>query len=279
MSYKTQRAIALTDDSLRRPAFSATLRSELETWRSAYVYRISKPDGWTAEYCRIAANELGKAGIRISPRRVRQLVKNISALLSIRGSRREEKAFEVALNWSLPQRAWGAKISEHVIHSVHRTAWGAANLNGSQDWLSEFHLERRLSDKIEKLVSSCPSADSGTLAVTQLLANEPKDRAAMFAYAVYPAALEGTLNIGSEGISELGKTAAEVLDIRGRFPSSKDPDHQRLQNVLDSMTGKRRERAAQLFNYLLINKLSPEDPVAVEEELDECITSLRSLSR
>ena len=284
MSYETQRAIALTDDSLRRPAFSAALRSELETWRSAYLRRISKPDGWTAEYCRIAANELGKAGIRISPRRVRQLVKNISALLSIRGNRREEKAFEVALNWSLPQRAWGAKISEHVIHSIHRTAWGAANLNGSQDWLSEFHLERRLPDKIKKLISSCPSPDSATLAITQLLANEPKDRAAMFAYAVYPAALEGTLTIGSEGVSELGKTAAGVLDVRGSISwrtfkeNSDHPDYERLQKVLEGIPGKRRERAAQLFNYLFINELSPEDPVAVEEELNECITCLRSLS-
>lgn len=284
MSDKTHRAIAGADDSIHRPAFSAALGTQLEIWRSAYRCLIANPDERTVEYCRIAANEFGKAGYRISPRRVRQLVKNISALLSVRGSGREEKTFETALNWSLPQRAWGVEPPEHVIRAVHRTAWDAASLNGKQKWLSEFHLERRFPDKIKKLISSCPDPDTGTLAITQLLANEPKQRAAIFAYAVYPAALAEKLNIGSEGVSELGKAAAGILDVRGSISwrtyneNATNPDYQRLQTFLDGMSGKRRERAAQLFNYLFINELAPEDPVAVEEELNQCITCLRSLN-
>ncbi|MDI1242813.1 MAG: MoxR family ATPase [bacterium] len=284
MSDKTHRAIAGADDSIERPAFASALRAELESWRSAYRSLIAEPDERTIEYCRIAANELGKAGIRISPRRVRQIVKNISALRSVRGSGREEQTFEMALNWSLPQRAWGVQVSEHVARSAHRTAWDAASLCGTQKWLNEFHLERRFPGKIKKLLTSCPDPDSGTLAVTQLLAHEPKGRAAMFAYALYPAALGGKLNIGSEGVPEIGKVASGVLDVRGSFSwrpnngTSRHPDNARLQNILDGMSGKRRERAAQLFNYLFINELTPVDPVAVEEELDQCVTCLRSLT-
>ncbi len=276
MSDETHRAIACADDSLQRPAFSAALRSQLEIWRSAYGCLIANPDERAVEYCRIAANELGKAGVRISPRRVRQLVKNISALLSVRGSHRENQTFETALNWSIPQRAWGVPVSEHVIRSAHRTAWDAASLCGTQKWLNEFHLERRLPARIKKLLSGCPGPDTGTLAVTQLLAHEPPARAAMFAYAVYPAALAGKLNVSSEGVSDLGKVAAEVLSVNGSVtwrssnPSAKNPDWVRLQNVLATMSGKRRERAAQLFDYLFINNLAPEDPLALEEELNEC---------
>jgi len=142
-----------------------------------------------------------------------------------------------------------------------------------------------LPGKIEKLITSCPDADTGTLAVTQLLANEPAERAGMFAYAVYPAALSGKLRIGSEGISDLGKEAAKVLDVDGKLEwrsanldmNFKNPDWVSLKTVLDAISGKRRERAAQFFNYLYVNEIRPDDRAALEEELEECVTRLRSL--
>ena len=285
MSEKTHRAIAGADEQAERPGFSKALRSQLESWRSAYRTLIAEPDVRTVEYSLIVANELGCAGFRISPRRVRQLVKNISALLSVRGSRREEQTFETALSWSLPQRAWGVQISEHIIRSAHRTAWDSASLSGTQKWLNDFHLEKRFPAKLKMLVRNCPDADTGTLAVTQLLAHEPKERAALFAYAVYPAALSGTLKIGSEGVSDLGKAASEVIDVDGELKwkesqadaNGRNRDWVRLQKLLDPMSGKRRERAAQFYNYLYINDMSPEDPVAIEGELNECVTYLSSL--
>ena len=287
MSEQTHRAIAGADEQTERPGFSLALQSQLESWRSVYSCMTARPDDRTVDYCLIVANELGRAGFRISPRRVRQLVKNITALLAVRGNRREERTFEMALTWSLPQRAWGVQISEHVIRSAHRTAWDSASLSGKQKWLNEFHLETRFPAKVNRLVAGCPDADTGTLAVTQLLAHEPKARAAMFAYAVYPAALSGTLNIGSEGVSDLGKVASDVIDIDGVLTwngsradaNGHNPDRTRLQKILDTMSGKRRERAAQLFNYLYINDLAPNDPVAVEEELNECVTYLSSLGQ
>ncbi|MBK7931994.1 MAG: AAA family ATPase [Acidobacteria bacterium] len=285
MSDKTHRAIACADEQTERPGFSSALRSQLESWRTAYSCMTARPDDRTVDYCLIVANELGRAGFRISPRRVRQLVKNIAALLAVRGNRREEKSFEMALTWSLPQRAWGVQISEHVIRSAHRTAWDSASLSGKQKWLNEFHLERRFPAKINRLVTGCPDPDTGTLAVTQLLANESKERAALFAYAVYPAALAGALNIGSEGVSDLGKAATAVIDVDWELKwkesqadaNGRNRDWVRLQKLLDPMSGKRRERAAQLYNYLYINDMSPDDPVAVEEELNECVTYLSSL--
>ena len=285
MSEKTHRAIAAADEQAERPGFSAALQSQLGSWRSKYQTLMAEPDERTVEYCLIVANELGCAGFRISPRRVRQLVKNISALLSVRGSRRVEQTFETALSWSLPQRAWGVQISEHIIRSAHRTAWDSASLCGKQKWLNDFHLEKRFPAKIKSLVTSCPDPDTGTLAVTQLLAHEPKARAAMFAYAVYPAALTGKLKIGSEGISDLGKTAAGVLDINGTVtwhsfnPNAKNPDWLRMQIILDAMSGKRRERAAQFFNYLFVNQIVPADPIKEEAELNECIELLEGLSQ
>lgn len=285
MTEETQHAIASGNDLKPRPAFSAAIKSELESWRAVYLCLTANPDERTVEYCRIVANELGNIGIRISPRRVRQLVKNISAMLAVRGSGNEGKTYELALTWSLPQRAWGAEMSEHVIRSAHQTAWDAVKLNGAQKWLNEFHLDRRLPGKIQKLISSCPDPDTGTLAVTQLLANEPVGRAATFAYATYGAALAGKLNIGSEGVSDLGRAASSVIDLdatlkwttRNSDTEAPNPDRIRLQAPLDTLSGKRRERAAQLFNYLYYNDLAPDDPAACEEELNECVKCLQLL--
>lgn len=284
MNDKTHRRIASSNEFEAKPAFSANLRSELQSWRSVYGSLIATPDERTIEYSRIASNELGKAGIRISPRRVRQLVKNISALLAVRRGRSEEQTFELALKWSLPQRAWGVEPTKLVIRGAHRTAWDSANLGGTQKWLNEFHLKTDLPGKISLLIASCPDPDTGTLAVTQLLANEPPERAALFAYSVYGAALTGKLKIGLEGVTELGKWALQTLDVDGELvwrsntsdSSLKNPNFTRLQNYLDGMSGKRRERAAQFFNYLYVNNLTPEDPGIVEEELNQCVKCLRS---
>lgn len=53
----------------------------------------------------------------------------------------------------------------------------------------------------------------------------------------------------------------------------------RLQNLLLLMTGKRRERAAQFYSYLFINQIVPEDPAALEEELNECVKVLVPVCR
>jgi MoxR-like ATPase len=262
------------------------IKSSLEKWQIDYHQFLKNPCQKVVDYCCAAATELGAAGLRISPRRVRQLVKNIGAIQAIRGNWSEEKTFLSALKWSLPQRAWGAGPANETVRAIHRSAWDSVSLSGKEKWLNRFHLERKLSGKIKRLVSSCPDPDTGTLALTQLLANEPKERAALFAYALYPAAIKGMIPIGTEGISELAKTANLVHSVdgavswRGR-PSQhhkENPEFMRLGKALSPLSGKRRERAGQFFNYLLVEDISVASPQALEEELERCVQHLQSLN-
>ena len=62
----------------------------------------------------------------------------------------------------------------------------------------------------------CPDPDTGTLAIEQLLANEPKERAAAFALAAYPAAVAGHLPIGAEAVNDLGRLAQPMLTVERR---------------------------------------------------------------
>jgi MoxR-like ATPase len=278
----THRAIACPVDTKITPATVRRVRSSLKKWRGVYAKSLKCAPEKVIEYCRIAATELGAAEIRFSPRRVRQLVKNILALLAVNDGLSEEKTFRLALRWSFPHRGWGVDLKEGLIRAVHRTAWDSACSTGAEKWLSEFHLDRSLPGKIERLASGAPDPDTATLAVTQLLAGEPKERSAAFAYAVYPAALKGQLEIGLEGVAELAKAAKEVLDVKGEInwnehsskTKAEHPEYARLAKVLSRLKGNRRERASQFFNYLLVADIYLADPKSLEEEFDQCIKKI-----
>lgn len=280
----TQRSIAdprgdglISDDG-------GTLAHLVTGWQEAFRGLIAQPPARVIEYCRVAATVLGESHLRISPRRVRQLVKNVLAV-SVQASngQGEEQRFVLALRWSLPQRAWGVIPTDAVIHAAHRTAWGAADLRGRDQWLNDFHLEWSLSRKVQKLVSDCPDPDTGTLAVTQLLATEPPERAAAFAFTVYPAALEGRLPIGREGVNDLGKRAGDILDVQGEIAwqerraekETRHPEYSRLSKLLAALPERRRERATQLFSYLLVNNIALANPMEYEAEVAACIAVLR----
>ena len=115
----------------------------------------------------------------------------------------------------------GARHKENIVDKMgaaHRLAWDATMLRGRDKWLHHFHLQRALDRKAQLLLERCPDPDTGTLAVEQLLANEPRERAAAFAFAAYPASVAGDLPIGAEAVNNLGRFAQPMLKRRR-------PDH------------------------------------------------------
>ena len=126
---------------------------------------------------------------------------------------------------------------------------------------------------VRRLLREVPDADTGSIAVSQCLSQSGADRKAAFAFALYPAALEGRLPIGREGINELARTAAKIVDVSGRLywnaPHSKqtrgNPEWVRLSAALKNRRGKRRERAEQLFNHLLVKKINIEETIEIEK--------------
>ena len=111
----------------------------------------------------------------------------------------------------------GATPDVDKVAAAHRLAWEATMLQGRDRWLHHFHLQRPLDRKALLLMEACPDPDTGTLAIEQLLANEPKERAAAFALAAYPAAVEGRLPIGAEAVNDLGRLAQPILTVNGEI--------------------------------------------------------------
>ena len=123
------------------------------------------------------------------------------------------------------------------------------------------------------------SQHAGTLVVEQLLANEPKARAAAFALAAYPAAVAGRLPIGSEGVNDLGRFAQPLLTVDAEISwqerlSATNTTHPELATyapVLSRLGAARRERAQQLFYFCIVNNILVASPREFEQEFHRCV--------
>ena len=111
------------------------------------------------------------------------------------------------------------------VAAAHRLAWDATMLQGRDRWLHQFQLEQSPSGKATLLLQ-CPDPDIGTLAIEQLLANDPMQRGAKFtfaaypaafAFAAYPAAVAGRLPIGAEAVNDSAASPSRCSPSIGRF--------------------------------------------------------------
>ena len=146
-------------------------------------------------------------------------------------------------------------------------------------WIHSFMAERDLDRKLGILIKRCRDPDAGSQAVAQLLASEPQERAAAFAFATYPAAACGKLPIGAEGTNDLGKVATPILSVDGTInwqerlskSGTAHPEMERFAEVVGKLKGGRAERARQFFNWCVVERVVVRDPISLERELNNCV--------
>jgi len=282
---RTRKLIADPRGDGRISEDGGTLASHLGPWKQKFRQLLADVPEALIQYACITATMLDEADIRISPRRVRQVVRNLIAVLAVRDFDFRENLFEMTLKYSLPHMAWGVTPRKEHIHAAHQMAWQTIHSDKKIQWLNRFHLERSISKKIKLLVETCPDRDTGTLAVTQTLSRASKKNAAAFAFALFGQALGDRLPIGKEAVNELGKIAGDILDLEGEIQwqerlsdiNTTHPEYTRFAGVLAGLSGKRQERAKQLFYYLLVKKIVLDSPEEYEKEFDRCIAVLRAM--
>jgi|KBSMisStaDraftv2_1062788.scaffolds.fasta_scaffold191010_1 MoxR-like ATPase len=287
---------ALTDADRRRVANPAGegvtandgghLKAEVARWQAVFAEQLEQCPALIVEYVCAVTTALRDGDIRLSPRRARLLTRTLLATTIVEGlapdalsSRAGDARFRTVLEASLPQRAWGAAPDTDKVVAAHRLAWAATMTTGWERWVHAFHLERALDRKARLLLTECPDRDTGTLVVEQLLANEPKARAAAFALAAYPAAAAGRLPIGAEGVNDLGRFAQPLLTVNAEINwqerlSASDTTHPELAvyaPVLSRLGAARRERAQQLFYFCIANNLTVTNAREFEQEFHRCV--------
>jgi MoxR-like ATPase len=257
------------------------LRAQIDAWRARFVAQVETCPEQILVYVTTAVTALNGAGIRISPRRSRMMARSLLAA-SIAAGKPSDRLFRRVLDASLPHFCWGVTPAAAALTAAHRAAWDMANATAHR-WLHAFMAENRLAHKLGILLDDCDSPDAGSQAVAQLLATEPPDRAAAFAFSVYPAAALGRLPIGAEGVNDLGKLASPMLSVKGEISwaertsekNTQHPEIARYAKVLALLKGGRLERASQLFNAFLVKKIVPADPAALEAGAHACVELLK----
>lgn len=260
------------------------LRREIEAWRARFLAGVGACPEVVLAYVTTAVTALQGAGVRLSPRRSRLLARSLLAARVV-ASADSSDLFRLVLSCSLPHAAWGARPAVETVAAAHRLAWETAT-RAEGRWVHAFLAAPSLPGKLALLLDAGAPPDAGTQAVAQLLAREPRERAAAFAFAVYPAAAQGRLPVGAEGVNDLGKVAGPILRVDGEVSwqealSQKDTSHPelaRFAKVLGraEVTGGRAERARQFFSWCLVAEVKPADPHGLEEELAGCVETLRA---
>ena len=95
----------------------------LEKARGVFSKSIADTPIEISDYARCATNFLIKSKVRISPRRARQLARNIVALKTVyevlQKDAQDMEYCKLALEWSIPHRAFKENFNDAVINYVH----------------------------------------------------------------------------------------------------------------------------------------------------------------
>lgn len=266
---------------------SCGLRPFLESAREKFTNALRSPSALVQGYARQAATNLCRAGVRISPRRVRQLARNLLALGTVSKLPREE-LFLLGLKWSLPQRAGMQAPDDEVVYGAHREAWLEVCAEGVEKWLFQFHQKTDLAEKAAFLLETRPDPDTGTVAISQFMASGSAWDVTAFAFCVAPALLvHPSPPVGQEGIQDLARVAAESLEFEARLTwrdnkksplfreggghwQGTHPHWEKIEELLEVLPAGRRQRAEQVFGFLAKGKSLPPDAAAFEQSLHRC---------
>ncbi len=258
------------------------LLRQVAAWRTSFCEQVDDCPEAILEYVTNAATALNGARIRVSPRRVRLMARSLLAAAVVAGELTDQLKLTV-LRASLPQLTWGPPAREEAVAAAHRFSLDCGT-SFKGGWVHRFLVERPLARKLDILMVHGRRPDECTQAVSRLLATESRERAAAFAFATYAFAAQGRLVLGAEGVNDLARVAAPVLSVEGvvswqeRFTDhgTVHPDCDRFARVLAELetSGGRYDRARQFFNWCLVERVSPEDPAALEAEIDSCVRKL-----
>lgn len=258
------------------------LIAQLAGWRQEFLAAIRECPSQVVEYARVATSALNLAGVRISPRRARMLSRSLLAAQIVAGER-AERVYQFILSCSLPHDAWGECVPDATVRAAHRTTWDATMLEGPDQWIYNFHLEARASRKLRFLLKTCPDAETGSVAVSQFLANGNPLAAGTFAFASYPAALAGKLKLTAEAVADLARVATPILSVDATL-TWQEPPHQSgtvhpgfavVAPFLETLQEAPKERATQLFYWALGKGLDVTHPSATQKELEACMREMK----
>lgn len=232
-------------------------------------------------YSSVVATQLLQPGVRLSPRRVRLLSRNLVALTLVSGGQPQRDVFRAGLAASLPQLAWGVRVTDHVTRGAHSVAWGLLTQSPDDRWLSQLMAETDLVQRCKHLLAGKRSTDVLSLAIRQSLAQLPAAQAAVLALALLPAVQERSDAFGEESLAAVVEAAAPILEVEGEAnwrlrvdlnpASNPHPLLSECVVLLESLPPRRRKLARQLFYHCIAREIPVTNPAELEKQLNRSI--------
>lgn len=250
--------------------------------RELFNASLSIPLPQTVKYCRHVGNFLSQTGIRFSPRRIKTLLRNITAVMAIHQTMGTEMDAELikqtylkVLQNSLPQRAWMEVIPEHQVQAAHQDALRILEERKPEEvWVMEFFMIPSFVKKIELLKEPTVHIDIKSAGFVQWMLREQPQRMAAFVFAVFPLLNEENW-LNQEAMDEVhgcvkmilfAKGKGRWLDVKGNLVRSFNHTQLYKDVLMDLPNGSRKEKSTQLFCYLLCSGYSIQQPKELEEE-------------
>lgn len=256
------------------------LVKKISYWKAAFPKILHENLKLVTTYSMTVSDALNSSGISFSPRRTRQLSRNLAAVITV-SEEIDEDLFLLTLKCSLPHKCWGFYPSLIKIKAAHHLAWRLAS-SELAPWTISFFTASSLSKKLSIFLENCPSAQEGTEVIAEMLSKSSPLIAYAFAFVVYPVAAAGKLKIGAEGVEKLGKMAAEMLEVKKELSFSnvvvpgKIPNLSEISSYCASIKEKaRRDRARQFLYACLAKKLDLKEAILLEKEIEECVQIIR----
>jgi len=234
-------------------------------------------------YAAGAGDELRAAGIRISPRRVRQLARNLLGLLAVTGAEPSSKLFKLALRSSIPQPAWGVKVPPRKLAAAHAAAWRRVEADPGELWFLDAVSKKTPEEICQALLVPAPDPETWTAGARQAISRLAPPERAIVSFALYPV-LAGKLGkIGPDGLRTLAEGAANLTYVNGAFEWQQHRGATRFppkiwddcQEVLLDLPKDQRPVATQFLQYLLANNIDFDNPAELVKRLNACIETAR----
>lgn len=272
------------------------LRTFLEDAGRKYDTLLREPPAHVLRYAATLVTALGKAGVRLSPRRSRQLSRNLIAALAV-SNLPAERLFRIVVRCSAPQLATGEPLSRETLDAAHAVAWNTVGLVGAEKWLHQFAIETELVKKVRLLLNESPDPDTAAVAIAQLIASEPPRRTVAFVLAVHPFLIEhGAGRVAATGISDLGQVFEQCANLHEQHACWRDPARswnrdgtKHLATVpgydaaVQALQGKPKARLAQALQYLdglvALERGVPEDWTTLLGQFESCLDAVATIER
>ena len=278
-------------DQCPDPGLAADLKILIGRTAERFAAMNSEEDPGILYYVQSVARSLTDAGVRISPRRVYLMARNIRAvraagevLFPDQTEEMQANLIRTAFICSLPHHAWCPDaITAELVDTVHTEAMNLFNASRSGESLYLYHMANCKCpvEAFELLHTGGLDTETRGLGLLQWWGRADEIHRAVFAFSAWPYLTASSL-VNHEEMQAIQRKAGTTFHVTGnlRWREREGDKHPVWSKCLAYMMSsgidrKRKARARQLFTLLISKDVNIPSPSETEQLLNRMFTAAR----